>query len=215
MLLQEPESKSNHNRPILASHALVQNATTAINGTPDTATTTKTHMLSSAERNTRTMPKPKMEAIRLEDQWRESLLKNNWSENCANRFSNFIAESTLRQYNNYIAKFQNFCASNNFSFPPCETQRSAIIAEFLLFKAKQSQRPESMLRSVRAALTHYFNVIGTPEPFCKLLRNINTALVKTETNKPTGRTPIMPLKPFIDMFLGWPENDKLSMGDLR
>ena len=130
-------------------------------------------------------------------------------------FNNFIAESTLRQYNNYIAQFQDFCSSNNFPFPPSETQRSAIIAEFLLFKAKQSQRPESMLRSVRAALTHFFTIMGTPEPFCDLLKKFSTALVKSETNKPAGRTPIMPLKPFIDMFLGWPENDKLSTSDLR
>ena len=72
-----------------------------------------------------------------------------------------------------------------------------------------------MLRSIRAALTHYFNSIGISEPFCLSLKHFNTALVKSETTRPAGRTPIMPIKPFTDLFNKWPENEKLSTADLR
>ena len=72
-----------------------------------------------------------------------------------------------------------------------------------------------MLRTIKAALTHYFNSIGIWDPFCQNLRHFYTALVKCETSRPAGRTPIMPIKPFTDMFNKWPENDKLSTADLR
>ena len=85
----------------------------------------------------------------------------------------------------------------------------------MLYKARQSERPESMLRTIKAALTHYFNSIGIWDPFCQNLRHFYTALVKCETSRPAGRTPIMPIKPFTDMFNKWPENDKLSTADLR
>lgn len=161
------------------------------------------------------MQKPKVEIVRLEDQWRRTLLERHWSKECTWVFDKFIAPSTLRQYNNYIAQFQNFCVSNSLSFPPEQATRSAIIAEFLLFKAKQSERPESMLRSIRAALTHYFDSIDISEPFCLALRHFSTALVKAETTRPAGRTPIMPIKPFTDMFNNWPDNDKLTTSKLR
>ena len=40
---------------------------------------------------------------------------------------------------------------NNINFPP--NARSATIAKFLLYKSGQSVRPESMLKSIRAAVT--------------------------------------------------------------
>ena len=209
------KGKSNRNRSLVACNDVVQNARKTINDTPNQTPTTQPHLFSSAKHHTGTMPKHQMETLRLEDRWRQTLLNKQWSEECAGIFHKFIATSTLRQYNFYIAQFQKFCFSINCKFPPDDTQISAVIAEFLLFKAKQSERPESLLRSIRAALTHYFNSIGYPQPFCLFLKNFNTALVKSVTSKPAGRTSIMPLKPFIDMFNEWPQNENLSVTDLR
>ncbi len=121
----------------------------------------------------------------------------------------------MKQYNAYINQFKQFCVSNNINFPPNEQIRSATIANFLLYKSEQSMRPESMLKSIRAALTQYFNSIGVTDPFCSQLKQFNTALIKCQTTKPKGRTPIMPIKPFMEMFEKWPINEKLTTADLR
>ena len=156
-----------------------------------------------------------METLCLENQWRKLLTKKHWSEQCTAVHSNFIATSSLKQYNSYINQFQEFCVIQNINFPPDEDNRSSAIAEFLLFKAKQSERPGSMLQSVRAALTHFFNSMEVSEPFCIFLKQLSTALIKSETARPKGRTPIMPLKPFTDMFERWPDNDNLTLAKLR
>ena len=114
-----------------------------------------------------------------------------------------------------IAQFHKFCVQLNNKCPPHERLRSATIADFLLYKSKQSERPESMLRSARSALTHYFVAIGVNNPFDNNLTNFITALIKSETSRAAGRTPIMPIKPFIDLFLSWKDNEMLSLKELR
>ena len=103
-----------NNCTILASHAVVQNTATPVHIPPNQAATSQTDMFSRTKHNSRTVQKCKLETIRLESQWSNTLLEKHWSEKCGSVFSNFIAKSTFSQYNNYIALFQKFCITNVF-----------------------------------------------------------------------------------------------------
>ena len=111
----------------------------------------------------------------------------------------------MKQYNACINQFKQFCVSNDINFPP--NARSATIAKFLLYKSEQSVRPESMLKSIRAALTQNLNSVGVTDSFCSQLKQFYMALIKYQTEKLKGRTPIMPIKPFMEMFENWPVNE--------
>lgn len=82
-------------------------------------------------------------------------------------------------------------------------------------KSDQSDRPESMLKSIQAALTHYFMATSDSNPFDNDLRNFMTALIKRYTRHAAGRTKIMPIKPISDLFSSWPDNEQLTIKQLR
>lgn len=72
-----------------------------------------------------------------------------------------------------------------------------------------------MLRSVSAALKHYFTAYSLYAPLDTYIPRLLTGLVKLETSRPRQRTKVMPIQPFIQMFLNWGENEQLSIPQLR
>ena len=64
-----------------------------------------------------------------------------------------------------------------------------------------------MLKSIRAAVTQNLNSFGVTDPFCSQLKQFYTALIKYQTAKLKGRTPMMPIKPFMEIFEKWPVNE--------
>lgn len=92
---------------------------------------------------------------------------------------------------------------------------SAAIADFLVAKSEQSDRPESLLRAVMAALTNFFSIRGRRNPFNQELLNLVKALVKHSTKRPSGRTKVMPMEPLSRLFESWGENNTLTLSQLR
>ncbi|KAK3775323.1 hypothetical protein RRG08_030991 [Elysia crispata] len=82
-------------------------------------------------------------------------------------------------------------------------------------KSDLSERPESMLRSIQAALTHFFAAAWDSNPFDADLKNFVTALIKVRTKHASSRTKVMPIKPITDLFCNWGENHELSIKHLR
>ena len=111
--------------------------------------------------------------------------------------------------------FQKFCIERYNGFPPQEKLLSAAIAEFLTVKSKESDRPESMLRGIMAALSNYFDMPGKPNPISTETRNLVKALIKTGTMRQAGRSRIMPMPPFTSLFESWGPNESLSISQLR
>ena len=72
-----------------------------------------------------------------------------------------------------------------------------------------------MLRSIQAALTHFFAAAWDSNPFDADLKNFVTALIKVRTKHASGRTIVMPIKPITDLFCKWGENHELSIKHLR
>ncbi len=106
--------------------------------------------------------------------------------------------------------FYEFCVENQYTMPNDLCKGSAIVAEFMCFKAEKSERPESMLTSILAALAAF-----NSGPLPKYLHNLKQALIKECTKRPKGRTPVMTVKPFVDMFEQWGENSSLTLKQLR
>lgn len=121
----------------------------------------------------------------------------------------------MKQYDRYLSLFQIFCLERYNSFPPQQEFLSAAIAEFVTTKSEESQRPESMLRGIMAALSNYFEIPGRSNPISKEIRNLVKALVKSKTVRQAGRTKIMPMEPFTRLFEGWGINESLSISQLR
>ena len=156
-----------------------------------------------------------MVPVRLEDQWGKRLKLLNWTEKSIQAYQHFLADSTRRQYNRYLEDFQQFCIHNYNCFPPIDHFSSAAVADFITNKSELSDRPESMLRGIMAALSNYFSVIGQNNPLTQEVKNLSKALVKYGTASNAGRTKIMPMKPFVDMFRAWGPNQGLSLSKLR
>lgn len=106
--------------------------------------------------------------------------------------------------------FHVFCIDANVDIPSNLIEGSAIIAEFMCAKAETSDRPESMLTSILAALTCF-----NSGPLPKYLHNLKQALIRECTKKSKGRTPVMTIKPFITLFEQWGENVSLNLKRLR
>lgn len=161
------------------------------------------------------MQKQEVAPICLEDQWCKSLKKLEWPEKSIQMYQYFLADSTRRQYNRYLEQFGQFCIQKFKCFPPTDEFASAAVAEFITIKSEGSERPESLLRGILAALTNYFSVPGQINPLSREVHNLSKALVKSCTTRNAGRTKIMPMEPFVDMFRAWGPNEALSVLKLR
>lgn len=137
-----------------------------------------------------------------------------WSEKAVDYYQSFLAPSTLNVYNKYVKMFYEFCVRNSGGFPPPDSERTAIIAEFMCYKAESSERPESMLTTILAALAQLFGS-HEPNPIPKCLQNLRLALVKRCTTRAKGRTPIMPVQPLMRLVESWGPNNVISLSKLR
>ena len=156
-----------------------------------------------------------MGVVCLESLWKEKLLNKGWPKYCVDKYPSFLAFSTLAQYNTCLKKkFWEFYTSNEYTFPPNDYDLLPIIVTFLNDEAEKSDRPESMLKSMTSALKHW----ATANDLCidqKLLDNFVKALIRVNTIKPKGRTKILPIQAFLEMFRKLGHNEGLKMCKLR
>ena len=156
-----------------------------------------------------------MENIRLESEWEARLLHLGWSHRAAKQFKFAWAESTLKLYNRLVNKLVNYTTLNHIQFP-LTMNDSAMCAEFLCQLSDQSDRPASLLKSTLAALSCFYDSRDLENPFKdKIIQQLVSALVKSGSRVPSKRTPVMPLNHFLELFRTWPENEKLSIAELR
>lgn len=93
---------------------------------------------------------------------------------------------------------------------------SAGLANFLCTIASKSQRPQSVLRTASAAIGHLYKAKGLENIVQdESLQRLITALIKSGTECPMTRSKVMPVENFHDLFTTWPENETLSVKDLR
>ena len=156
-----------------------------------------------------------MDSVCLESEWQIMLKQLMWTDSCVEIYKQFIAQSTRNLYNRYLSLFYDFCLINYGRFPPHQNYLSAAIAEFLKVRSEHSERPESMLRGIMAALSNYFSIPGRYNPISNELKNLVKALIKTGTVRQAGRTSIMPIAPFSRLFENWGDNEALPLTLLR
>ena len=155
-----------------------------------------------------------MENICLEAIWKTRLTELGWSKEATSYYSKSLAPSSLSEYNKHILEFYSYCKSNGVLVFQSQSA-VAKIPSFLCQKAKKSQRPESVLRTIAAALKHYFSACLLYDQIDSHIQRLITGLVKCETSLPRSRTKVMPIEPFIDLFISWGKNYNLSLKQLR
>lgn len=154
-----------------------------------------------------------METICLKGIWRSKLQASGWSSRAIDQFLLHWAASTLQQYNRQIKKLHVFCISQDVHFPPAE---EGVVASFLCHVAAKSDRPRGQLNSCLAAFKCMFDALDMNNVVLSdNVTKLVDSLVKSATLKPMVRTAVMPISPFVDMFMSWPDNDKLDLKKLR
>ena len=154
-----------------------------------------------------------METICLEDLWRSKLQAVGWSTRAIDQLLLHWAPSTLKQYNGQIQKLYDYCLSNGCQFPPTE---ESIIASYLCDLAAESDRPRSQLNTCLAALKCMYSALGVKSIVVgDDLSKLVDSLVKSATRKPMARTAVMPITPFVNLFMRWPVNSVLDISRLR
>ena len=185
------------------------------------ASTTETpknqaHLPSTTINKTRTNEECKVAHVCLESEWKKKkhLLSLSWSNESTSVYANCLAKSYRDQYNGYLTRFKEFCTDSYDSpFPPARDRLNPMIADFLCMKASESERPESVLRTSSSALSNYFLTIGHSSPITFEIQNLIKALIKFETKQPAGRTKVMPIASFMQLFSdhNWADNNNISI----
>ncbi len=112
-----------------------------------------------------------------------------------------------------MCKFRDFCATQEVSFP---CNKEPVVAAFLCHIADSSDRPKSQLASTQAAMVCLYDALGVHNTAqSTTISKLVTGLVKSATLRPMVQTPVMPVRPFLDLFTSWADNDKLSLKNLR
>ena len=91
-----------------------------------------------------------------------------------------------------------------------------MIAVFLCQVADSSDRPKSQLPTSQAATGCMMDALGVPRAISSTYSSkLVDGLIKSATLRPMVKAPVMPVDPFLNLFLRWEDNDKLSIKDLR
>jgi hypothetical protein len=86
--------------------------------------------------------------------------------------------------------------------------------DFLSQVAAKSKRPKSIVFGTVSALQALYSALEH-NPITPEVRLVADGIVKCRTIVPMQQTPVMPIQPFIDLFSSWPDNDSLSVKQLR
>ena len=120
--------------------------------------------------------------------------------------------STFDSYNRALAKLYSYCVSMGITFPPSSP---ADMASYIAFLAGGSQRPQSVINTASSAVKCYQKALGDPTVVDDDVHMLIRGCVKTGSSAPMRRSTVMPIKPFRDMFMSWPDNVWLNTADLR
>ena len=97
---------------------------------------------------------------------------------------------------------------------PCNKEH--VLVDFLCEIADGSERPKSQVSSCVAALGCLFQALAVENTAqSRTVSMLVDGLVKSASMKPMVKTPIMPIKPFLQLFESWDVNANLSVKCLR
>ena len=199
-------------RTMLACTTMVSGSSSDVNQHA-TVHTKQSEDNDTVRNNPRTMEKQTMENYGLASVWSNHAKKLGWSEEGQRRIVFHWASSTIQSYDRHIINFMKYCDSMNISFPPCDT---ATLADYLCVVSNKSKRPKSVLTNTVSALISFYDGSGSCNPARD--RNISMlcdGLVKSGTENSHVKTPVLPVEPIHDMFVAWPENEGMTIKQLR
>ena len=200
-----------NNCPKMASPAMVS-ASGSLAGL-SAAKATKVERIHPQSSPARAMEEQTMGSLCLASMWRQNLRAQGWSKRATIQLPLCLAPSTLAAYNRCVNKLYKFCCEKKVGFPPVQ---SDIVADFLCNVADTSEAPRSQLKVMQAALSYLYQVMGKQNPLNTVpVQMLITALIKSGTQQPMTRSKVMPVTPFADLFRKWPDNEKLSLKQLR
>ena len=138
---------------------------------------------------------------------------NGWSARARKQYELTLAPSTLKGYNRMLDKCYIYCDERNIVFPPDETR---YLADFLCSLCDHSERPQSVLATAMAALSHVYCALDLRDITKDVhITRLISALVKSGTIRAMKRSTVLPIERFTEMFKEWGPNEILSIKQLR
>ena len=132
------------------------------------------------------------------------------------RFLASLAPTTWGSYNKYFGKFAEFCWQRGIDVSVMNNLNSqSVVVDFLVDVSSSSARPKAILNGSIATIQNFCNATELQSPVDSNVLKLVNGLIKSGTTEPLKRTPVMPVQPFIELFVKWGSNDKLSLWALR
>ncbi len=201
----------NFNCTGLARQSLVFQTPVIVHKTPASFTTDRKSVCTPC-RMPRSTQKPEVGPLCMESLWTEKLMEVGWSQEAATAVQASLAKSTWRTYNRVLNDFMQFVYQSGHTL---HSVSDALIADFLLSFVRESTRPKSQLSHFSAALSCLSKVSGISVVLSQDLRKLLDGLIRERTTCPLKRSAVMPMVPFIQLFVKWKPNFGLSLERLR
>ena len=142
--------------------------------------------------------KSSLENVYFEDLWRSRLSRAGWSKRAIEQFLLRWAKSTLVQYNRQIQRYAEYCQRQGVRFP-CNKEH--VLVDFFCEIADGSEQPKSQVALSVVALSCLFQALVVENAAqSRTVSILVDGLVKSATMKPMVKTPIVPIKPFLQLF---------------
>ena len=123
---------SNRHSTMVASTSLASTAAANVDHCTNTVASRKVPVSAGAPTDSAgAMQKLKVADVRMEDFWKDQLLKSGWSERAAQQARFAWADSTRTLYNRFANRLKDYCLSRGTGFPP-DPDDNALLANFFL-----------------------------------------------------------------------------------
>lgn len=124
-----------------------------------------------------------------------------------------LKAGTVRNYNNYLARFVNACAA--LGLPSWRAATTGHVLVFLCDIARGLNRPSSTLESAISALKLAFESLSPSPLDSPLISRVKKGLVDLHTTRPRAPTQPLPVAPIRDWLLSLPPTNDLDYDRLR
>ena len=206
------QGSGDHHSSYMAQPAMVSQTGFPTDQRPVLFTSTSKNIYSNG-RKSGTDKESNVANCRLEGIWQKCLTDKGWSARAIKQYELTLAPSTLKGYNSMLDKCYKYCDEHSIVFPPDETKH---LADFLCSLCDRSERPQSVLATAMAALSHVYCALDLSDITKDVhITRLISALIKSGTTKAMKRSTVLPIEKFTDMFRKWGSNESLSIKQLR
>jgi hypothetical protein len=158
-----------------------------------------------------TMEELEMENVCIQDLWRDRVFT--WRPRACEALIAALAESTFRKYNGYAKRFVQHCVLRGSTW---EEATEGDVASFMDSVTSKSERPETTIKGVMAAILALYEGSGMHAPIHHpLLARLKKGFISLRTTREVKHRAPVPVERIVDWVSTLPPNVRLATDMLR